>query len=91
MTRHNQPGPPCKHMKGLLNGAADGTAHGLALWYARNHASRCSRCGRYLETLETMVETLHDEAEAPLDPEVTARLSELVARANAELASESSS
>lgn len=73
-----RPGPPCKHMKGLLNEAADGTASGIRLRFTKSHVSHCPRCERYLETLKLIVERLHEEHIA-LPEDVASRLDGLLA------------
>jgi hypothetical protein len=40
---------PCKHMEGMLNRTADGTASKAVRWYALYHASPCVRCGTFLK------------------------------------------
>ena len=62
---HNQEGPPCRNMEGLLNRAADGSSKGLARWYALSHAARCGRCGRFLARLRTTLEKLRTSKEQP--------------------------
>lgn len=76
-------GPPCKHMKGLLNEAADGTAAGLRLRFTKSHVAHCPRCERYLETLKLIVERLHDE-QIELPDDVARRLNGLLAEAGRE-------
>jgi hypothetical protein len=70
----NEPGPPCKHMEGYLNQAADGSAGALTKWYAFAHAVRCKRCEKYLRDLEAMIERLRHEREQDLAPSTRARL-----------------
>jgi len=72
--RHDEDGPPCKHMEGLLNKTADGSAKRLEKWYALAHAARCGRCGRFLRRLEQMLGTLKSVKREEPNPEVLNRL-----------------
>jgi len=72
--RHDEDGPPCSHMEGLLNKTADGSAKGLARWYALAHAARCGRCGRFLRRLEQMLGTLSSAKKEEPKPDVLSRL-----------------
>jgi hypothetical protein len=45
-------------MTGLLSQLADGTLTGLALWYARQHVSGCSKCRDAHGALVTLREHL---------------------------------
>jgi len=69
MSHHDIEGPPCSHMEHMLHDAADGTGHGLRLWYALHHAARCGRCGRFLARLR---ETLAAMRQAKPEPEADA-------------------
>ncbi len=55
---HSTEGPPCRHMEGFLNQAADGSSSGWRRWYALAHAARCVRCADYLKRLEETVNRL---------------------------------
>ena len=46
---------PCKHMEEMLNRTADGTAPKWMKAYSLYHAARCSRCGRVLKRLQSML------------------------------------
>lgn len=72
---HRDRTEPCPHMVGFLNQAADGSSHGFARWYAVAHALRCKPCGRFLHSLENLVNRLHTVKEEP-DADVLKRLSE---------------
>ncbi len=75
---HNQePGPPCRHMEGMLNRAADNSAGRFSRWYAFAHAARCGRCGRYLRALEEMLLRLKGGKNLPPD-DVMSRLTEKI-------------
>lgn len=76
-------GPPCKHMKGLLNEAADGSSSGIRLRFTKSHVAHCPRCERYLETLRVIVGRLHEEQVA-LPDDVALRLDSLLAEAGRE-------
>lgn len=68
MKLHREEGPPCSHMEGLLNQAADGSSRGLKLAYAVSHAARCKRCGTYLRRLqETLIRLRAARQPAPAD------------------------
>lgn len=49
---------PCKHMEGLLNQVADGTAGRATRWYVLAHVLHCDRCRRFLEALKGMITQL---------------------------------
>jgi hypothetical protein len=70
---HAMDGPPCRHMRHMLDQAADGRERGFFSRYARSHAKGCGRCGRYLRSLEGMVTRLHG-ARAEDDVEALERL-----------------
>jgi hypothetical protein len=74
MKHHKDEGPPCSHMEGLLNQAADGSSRGLKLWYAVSHAARCSRCGTYLTRLRETLGHLHLAKKQAPAPDVLSRL-----------------
>ena len=73
MKSHAVEGPPCRHMRRLLERAADGREHGLFAKYAKAHAARCRNCARYLGSLEEMILRLHN-ARAIEDAEALERL-----------------
>lgn len=75
----SEPGPPCRHMEGMLNRAADGSARGFTRWYALAHAARCGRCNRFLHALEEMLMRLRRGKEDP-PKDVIERLAEKVTR-----------
>jgi len=67
---------PCKHMEGMLNRTADGTAPRLMRWYAEAHAARCGRCGRFLGNVRALIGQLKGmKAKTSCDP-VVDKLSE---------------
>jgi hypothetical protein len=66
-------------MEAFLNKKADGTAGPVAKWYAVAHALRCSRCRKYLEALEAMLERLSRERESRLPAQVQSRLEQSLA------------
>lgn len=76
MTWHRDDGSsePCRHMEGLLNKAADGTAKPFALWYTLAHVARCPKCRRFFESLKTMLLGLRRAQEREPEPEVLERL-----------------
>lgn len=49
---------PCRHMRVLVSGLADGTLRGLARWFAAGHVSRCPRCEAALRVLKRLRERL---------------------------------
>lgn len=52
--------PPCKNMEALLQQVADGSATGIKKFYAVAHASRCNRCGSFLQRLKITLEVLRE-------------------------------
>jgi len=72
--RHDEDGPPCTHMEGLLNKTADGSAKGIGRWYALAHAARCGRCGRFLARLEETLGRLRQIKQEEPKPDVLTRL-----------------
>jgi hypothetical protein len=71
---HHEEGPPCRSMEGLLQRTADGSARGLARWYALAHAARCGRCARFLQRLEATLVRLRATKESDPPAAVQARL-----------------
>lgn len=51
---------PCKHMEGMLNRTADGTASKAVRWYAQYHAAHCVRCGTFLKRVTSLIGQLHE-------------------------------
>lgn len=80
MKHHDEPGPPCSHMKAMLHDAADGHSRGLRLWFALSHAARCGRCGRYLACLREMIAMLR-AGKNPIPDDVELRLNSKLAEA----------
>ena len=76
--KHDEEGPPCRHMENLLQETADGKSRGLKKWYAESHASRCPRCGRFLRSLREMVSRLRGVKPTFDEEAALARLGELV-------------
>jgi hypothetical protein len=74
MKHHKTDGPPCSHMEGLLNQAADGSSRGLKLWYALSHAANCVRCGAYLHRLRETLEHLKLTKKQSPPPDILSRL-----------------
>lgn len=72
--RHDEDGPPCRHMEGLLQQAADGSSKGFRRWYALSHAAKCSRCGKFLARLEETLGRLRGIKKEEPKPEVISRL-----------------
>jgi len=66
---------PCKHMEGMLNRTADGTAPKLMKWYAESHAAGCPRCGTFLKRVTTLIGELHDIKSENLESVEAERLS----------------
>jgi hypothetical protein len=61
MPRHNDlNAPPCKNMEAILQQVADGSATGIKKFYAVAHASRCNRCGSFLDRLKITLEVLRE-------------------------------
>lgn len=52
------PPGPCRHMRTLLSGMADGTLKGLLLRYARSHVAGCDHCRGALGGLYRLRERL---------------------------------
>ncbi len=67
-------------MEGLLNQAADGSSRGLKLWYAINHAARCTGCGNYLRRLRETVGRLHSATKEMPPTDVLNRLEAAIPR-----------
>ena len=65
---------PCQHMENFLQHEADGTARGLAKWYAVSHAARCAPCGSFLQTLRRNIGLLRSARSAETDQEAITRL-----------------
>lgn len=65
---------PCRHMERLLQEAASNRSRGLIRWYTLAHAVRCGRCGRYLESLRSMIGRLRAERAGETDPAALERL-----------------
>jgi len=76
--KHDEEGPPCRHMEGLLQKTAEGSARGLGRWYAVFHAARCPRCGRFLRSLRDMIWRLRGDRSQPGEAEAIERLRKLV-------------
>lgn len=76
--KHDEEGPPCRHMEKLLQDTASGRARGLRKWFAEAHAAGCPRCGRFLRSLRQMVLGLRKVKETPEDQAALERLGELV-------------
>lgn len=76
MKTHNAESAPCKHMEAILQQLADGSATGIKKFYAVAHASRCHRCGSFLDrlrvTLDVLRESKRQQGSAP--EEALARL-----------------
>ena len=85
MSKHDQPGPPCSHMKKMLNDTADGRARGLRLWFTLQHVLHCGRCRRYLDCLKAMVASLRGKSKEDIPDEVENRLMAMVAKAKNEI------
>jgi hypothetical protein len=51
---------PCKHMEGMLNRTADGTASKAVRWYSTYHAAHCGRCGTFLKRVTSLIGQLHE-------------------------------
>jgi hypothetical protein len=81
----NGPAGPCRHMEGLLNREADGTANPWQRWYALAHALRCTRCRRYLEALQAMVDRLRAHRDEGLSQEMRGRLEDALRAASSEI------
>ncbi len=79
-------GPPCRHMEGLLNLAADGSSRGLVRWYTIAHAARCSRCGRFLESVKQSIHRLKATRSEEPNPETLKRLMTKASQAASQLA-----
>ncbi len=65
---------PCRHMENFLQHEADGTASGLAKWYAVAHAARCAPCGSFLKTLRMNIGLLRAARSRDTDQDAIARL-----------------
>ena len=53
--RDNGSDEPCRHMEGMLNKVADGSAGATTTRYVLAHVLRCDRCRRFLESLKAMI------------------------------------
>jgi hypothetical protein len=42
---------PCRHMRVLISGEADGTLSWVFAWYTHQHLKGCARCRRGLQNL----------------------------------------
>jgi len=78
MKSHQEQGPPCSHMEGLLNQAADGSSRGIRLWYAISHAARCHRCGLYLQRLREMLNQVKSSRAKEPSADVLSRLESMI-------------
>lgn len=74
MLHDNGTSEPCKHMEGMLNRVADGTANRLTLWYTLAHTLRCPMCHRFLDSLKTMLSGLRRVPHAEPQEDVLGRL-----------------
>lgn len=83
--KHDEAGPPCRHMEPLLHQTADGSAGWFTRLYALAHAARCARCGPFLHNLEISLAKLRKARvrEAPSD-DTMARLEARLAEARRE-------
>jgi hypothetical protein len=72
--KHDEVGPPCRHMESLLQEAADGSAKGWRRWYAVAHAARCTRCGTFLGRMQAMVKVLSETKDEPIPEDAKERL-----------------
>jgi hypothetical protein len=61
-------------MERLLQEAASNRSRGLIRWYTFAHAARCGRCGRFLTSLQTMIQGLRSERQAETDQDAVDRL-----------------
>ena len=86
MNLHHDDGSsePCRHMEGLLNKAADGSARPFALWYTLAHVARCPKCRRFFESLKMMLAGLRGVRDREPDPEIVDRLTAKLQAASAE-------
>ncbi len=80
-SHNHQDGPPCRHMEGMLQATANGSARGVVRWYAQAHAKQCDRCGCYLERMTETVEKLREAKDAEPSEEVIERLAAGIPRA----------
>ena len=75
MSHHSTEGPPCRHMETLLQEVAGGSAKGWRRWYAVAHATRCHRCGTFLQRLKVSLDVLRSsKSESQPDQEAVDRL-----------------
>jgi len=65
-------------METLLQEVADGSARGWKKWYALMHASRCYRCGNFLQRLRLSIEALRESKLSQTDSEAVDRLREKI-------------
>lgn len=65
---------PCRHMENFLQHEADGTARGLAKWYAVAHAARCTPCGSFLKALRRNIGLLREARTRETDQAAIKRL-----------------
>lgn len=72
--KHDEEGPPCRHMENLLQETASGRARGLKKWFAEFHAAGCPRCGRFLRSLREMTSKLRGARPSQEDEEAIERL-----------------
>jgi hypothetical protein len=55
---HDDTEEPCRHMRLLISGEADGTLSGILAWFTRQHVKGCPRCRRGLQNLIALREKL---------------------------------
>lgn len=82
--KHDEAGPPCRHMEPLLQRTADGSAGFFTRLYALAHAARCGRCGAFLYNLETGLARLREAKAKDAPDDAMARLQERLAEASRE-------
>lgn len=84
MHKHDEEGPPCRHMEKMLQDTASGQAGRFRRWFAELHAAGCPRCGRFLRSLREMVSGLRKAKESPEDQAALERLSHIVQATSSE-------
>lgn len=62
---------PCRHMEGMLNRVADGSAGNATRRLVLAHVFRCDRCRRFLESLKEMLAQLRNARAS--EPNASAR------------------
>ncbi len=72
-------------MEKLLNKTAEGSARGIARWYALAHAARCGPCRRFLNALIEMIARLRASKNEGLPDETAQRLKSSAAAAAANI------